>query len=63
MKIFDESLTTVDYTDMLHETDKAILFETDVGEVWIPKSEIVEHDEDAMTVMIPTWLAEEKDLA
>lgn len=61
MDTLDE-LTTFDYTDMLHETDKAILFETGMGEVWIPKDEIVEHDEDAMTVTIPTWLAEEKDL-
>lgn len=39
---------------------RAILFKIDGEEVWLPRSQIVEHDDN--TVTIPQWLAEDRDL-
>lgn len=54
-------------------TDKAILIEVDGVEDWIPRSQISEASEDLedldglekgdeVTITIPTWLAEDKEL-
>lgn len=46
--------------EILHETDKAILVETDFGEeVWLPLSQINLCGDE---VEIPEWLAEDKGL-
>ncbi|KKM84674.1 hypothetical protein LCGC14_1296820 [marine sediment metagenome] len=39
---------------------KSILFKIEGDDVWLPRTEIVEHDDD--TVTIPLWLAEDRDL-
>ena len=39
---------------------KSILFDIDGEEVWLPRTEIVEQDDN--TVTIPRWLAEDRDL-
>jgi len=44
------------YTDIIHTTDKAIYFRTEYGNVWIPKSQIKEHDESSKVVELPSWL-------
>ena len=53
---------TFDYDEQLAETDKAFLFEVDGENVWIPKSEIIDHNEEKEQVTIPMWLAREKGL-
>lgn len=42
-----------------HETEKAYLVETDMGEAWVAKS-ICEYDGE--TLQLPEWLAIEKEL-
>jgi hypothetical protein len=54
-------LVWVTFTKVLRETDRAYLFLTRDGEIWLPKSQIEDlgaHGE----VQIPKWLAEEKEL-
>jgi hypothetical protein len=43
-----------------HETTKAGLYLTEEGDVWIPKSVIVDGDDD--TLVVPRWFAEERGL-
>lgn len=43
-----------------YEGDMAILVDIDGIEVWIPRSEILEQDNDSLT--IPLWLAEAKGI-
>ena len=53
----------------LHHTDEAILIDDDGYEIWLPISQI-EHQEDLdmldryewITIMVPDWLAEEKEM-
>lgn len=57
----DEDLFELTYEEQLAETDHAILLLVPSGdEVWIPRSQIIEHLDDA--VRIPAWLAEQKGL-
>lgn len=53
---------TFDYDEIVKESDKAICFVTDAGDIWIPKSQILYHDKEERQVTIPQWLAEAKDL-
>jgi hypothetical protein len=53
-------LVPIDFDEIVRETDKAKLFKTAVGEVWIPKSQIEDEGDDV--IMIPEWLAIEKGL-
>lgn len=55
--------------EVVHETEKAILFNVDGIEEWVPKSQIEEEDFEAgdqglfgvcMTITIPEWLAKVK---
>ncbi len=58
-------MLVVHYESIVHETDKAYLFDLygKGGEgIWIPKSQIKELDENLRTFEIPQWLAEEKEL-
>lgn len=55
----------VTYEKLVHETDGAYLFDVfgdGEGDVWIPKSQIEDLDEDEKTFLIPQWLAEEKEM-
>lgn len=54
-------------TEVIAETDKAILCVVDDEDVWIPISQIDDASEvweygDEGTLVIPRWLAEEKGL-
>ena len=44
-----------------HQTEKAILFETGMGEAWLPKSQI-ESADDETSILIAEWFAIEKGL-
>lgn len=53
----------------LHETDEAVLIEDEPDhKIWIPKSQIIDWEEsiheknDDIEIMIPIWLAMEKEL-
>lgn len=57
----------IDYDEIVAETKAAVLFrvptyEDETEEMWIPKSQLIEHDEDACTFEIPEWLAREKGM-
>ena len=70
MTMTDETVT-LDY-DRICKDDpmlSAILIVFEDGDdedddliVWIPRSQIVDHDEDERTITIPQWLAEAKGL-
>jgi len=63
-------LVTVEYDECLNHTMDAILFCIESGskpdgegwKVWLPKSQIENHDDEAKTFDIPEWLALEKGL-
>ena len=57
----DEDTTEVDYDDIEHETDAAVMFLIDNRLVWLPKSQI-SFDRDELTIELPVWLATEKGL-
>lgn len=51
--------------EVKRETDKALLIFDGTNEVWIPKSQIKDSCEErgrVISIFIPEWLAEEKDL-
>ena len=54
----------VTYHAVVNETDRALFLKIEAGalgrKVWIPKSQIVDRDDE--NVLVPRWLAEEKDL-
>lgn len=50
----------IDVDGITRETDKAKLFQTAEGEIWIPVSQIEDETDDEIT--IPEWLAKEKGL-
>jgi len=59
----DQETITIVYDRIKHVPGKrAILFFFDEDSVWIPKSQITDIDEEANTVEIPLWLAEEKEI-
>lgn len=48
-------------------TEKAVLMILDTEEIWLPKSQIEFPDDEpakrkGLTVMVPQWLADEKDM-
>jgi RNase P/RNase MRP subunit p29 len=54
---------------LVRETEKALLIEGGKGEVWLPKSQLEEFDihkatngEIVVSVVMPEWLAIEKEL-
>ena len=50
------------YSELVRETDKAVLLELDdSSEVWFPKSQ-VEFHEDGENVWITQWVFEDKDI-
>jgi len=48
--------------EIIHTTEKAILFNVDGIEEWVPKSQIKEDEFEVgdMTITIPKWLAKVK---
>lgn len=50
--------------EIRRETDLAILFFDGSREVWIPKSQLEDRSvySDGVEIVIPRWLAEEKEL-
>jgi len=48
------------YDDLVYETDKAYLLRFDDRDVWIPKSQVQDIDDEYVT--LPLWLIEEKEL-
>jgi hypothetical protein len=56
------SEVTFEYEDILKETDKALLLATDAGEIWIPKSQIVDLDRENKEMTLPKWLVRDKGL-
>lgn len=55
-------MITVEYDEIITETGKAVLFDIEGEEIWIPASQLEDYDEDNQTFDIPDWLAEEKGL-
>jgi len=52
----------IPFDAIIHQTDKAVLFDVGDEEVWLPKSQIESIDETGKNVTIPVWLATEKEL-
>lgn len=59
----DRSGKLLDYIDIREETDLAIEFEfTPDNFEWIPKSQIIDHDENSKVVEVTPWIADKKGL-
>lgn len=56
----DDSLAYVDHEGIIRETNDAKLFRIHDEEIWLPKSQI--KDENDEIVAIPKWLASKKGL-
>jgi len=55
-------MTLIDIAgEVLSETEKAYQFSDGARRVWLPKSQVEWHEEDQIMV-IPEWLAKDKDL-
>jgi len=52
----------IEYDSIIHDTDLSILFSICDEEVWIPLSQIDEHNVDDKWFSIHEWLAMEKGL-
>lgn len=52
----------IDYDEMVHETDAAWLLDTAIGRIWFPKSLCSLEADDEKYVLVPEWLAKEKEL-
>jgi len=50
------------YDKVSASTEKAILFQFDDEEVWLPKSQILDHSSTDKVVEIEDWIVEEKGL-
>lgn len=63
----EQKLVSVEVEEVTAETDAAILCLIDGDEVWIPRSQIggesdVNEEGDSGSLIIPKWLAEDKEL-
>lgn len=63
----DEATVQIEFTQLIHETDAAYLFEIPTyadehSDHWIPKSQVAQLDREGKTVEILEWLAVEKGL-
>jgi hypothetical protein len=56
----DDGLAWIDHDGVVAETEKAKLYSIGNEEIWLPKSQI--EDENEELVAIPKWLAEKKGL-
>ena len=59
--VSSDKTVEIDFDNIEHETDDAVMFEVDKLLVWLPKSKI-EFDRDEHTIELPEWLATEKGL-
>jgi len=55
-------MVTIDFDELVHQTDDAYKLAIDDRFVWLPKSVCQDLDEDDGTVEIPESMAIEKDL-
>jgi hypothetical protein len=60
MPVANRELVGVEHEGQAHETADAILFSCQDREVWIPKSELEDYDDQCM--VIPRWLADARNL-
>jgi hypothetical protein len=60
MRKADEADVEITYYSIKRETPKAILFEIDDQDVWLPRSQIVRVDEHDKVVQMSAWIAGEK---
>lgn len=63
MSSSSEDPTEIDYDEIVAETEAAVLIRTSHRDVWLPRSQIIEHDEHRNVFVVPEWLALKKDLA
>ena len=56
-----ETLTEIDYDNIEHETDQAVMFVIGNLLVWLPLS-LISFDRDDHTIELPEWLATERGL-
>lgn len=52
----------VEYGEILHSTDDAILFNFEGEEIWISRRVIENHDRSNNLIEIPSWLAEKEGI-
>lgn len=57
-----EEVYTLKGVTIKHETDKAIMVEVYGEEVWLPRSQIEDIDEDTGDITITAWIAKSKGL-
>lgn len=57
-----DDLVVIEGGEFMHETAQAVKLKFDGNEVWIPKSQLDDHDDDYETIVIPEWLAVEKEI-
>ena len=60
----EDQWTELDVDKVVAETDLAILVKMDGNDIWLPKSQLDDWPDvgDSGTIIIKTWLAEEKEL-
>lgn len=56
----NRELVGIEHEGQVHETLEAILFSCQGRQVWIPKSELEDYDDDCMVVL--RWLADKRNL-
>ena len=57
-----DALVEVEYGDILHSTDDAILFDFEGEEIWLPRKLIESHNRENHLLDIPLWLAEKEGI-
>jgi len=57
----EPQLEDVEYYEIIHETEKAILFDIDGKQVWLPRS-MIEVNRDDKVVTMPHSFAVEKEI-
>lgn len=58
----EEPTVLTDYDCVVRTTERAMLVEICEREYWIPLSQVIAHDPDEQTLLLPEWLALEKGL-
>lgn len=57
----------IEYEEIVATSKGAICFrvptyQNETREMWIPRSQIIEHDKEARTFEIPEWLAQDRGM-
>lgn len=50
------------YCGLVRPGDKAVLVEFDQGNIWVPFSHIVAHDESERTLRLTAWIADREGI-